>query len=276
MKSNQKVNEILIENDLYAKKSLGQNFLVCDWVYDLLEDEARNSKSNNILEVGPGPGVLTEKLAQTGKNITAVEKDSRMIFNLEVLAKKYHNLKIIEDDILKFAPEGLFKDFNYQIIGNIPYYLTSHLIRQIFESWPKPENIIFMIQKEVAQRITAKAPDLSLLAISVAFYADAKILKNVGRNCFKPSPNVDSALIKFTPHAQEIDRNYEKVFFKVAKAGFSEARKQVINNLSSGLKLPKDTIVDMLGKVNIDPKARAETITIDKWHLLTKYLQKLL
>lgn len=276
MKSSQEVKKVLQDNDIYAKKSLGQNFLVCDWVYDVILEEAQNSKSQTILEVGPGPGILTEKLAQTGKKVVAVEKDHRMIFNLQALAKKYPNLHIIEEDILKIEPRQIIGDGNYQIIGNIPYYLTSHLVRQIFETWPKPENIIFMIQKEVAKRIVAKPPDMSLLAISVAFYAQAKILKNVGRNCFRPAPKVDSALIKFTPHNENIDNNYEKEFFKVAKAGFAEARKQIINNLSSGLKMPKESIIKILESADIDAKARAETLDITKWHQLTKsYMESL-
>ena len=270
MKTGQQVHKILEDNDLRAKKSLGQNFLIADWVYDVIVEQANISKAPTIIEVGPGPGVLTEKLAKTGKRVIAVEKDHRMIDNLVQLANKYPNLEILEDDILKIDHKIFEGIGEFQVIGNIPYYLTSHLIRQIFETWPKPESIVFMIQKEVAKRITAKAPDLSLLAISVAFFAKAKILKNVGRNCFRPSPNVDSALILFTPHETQYEREYEATFFKIAKAGFSEPRKQLINNLSSGLKVPKESMLNILASAGILPQARAETLDISKWHLLTE------
>ena len=130
--------------------------------------------------------------------------------------------------------------------------------------------MVFMVQKEVAQRIRAQPPDMSLLAVSVAVYANSKVIAKVGRTCFSPPPNVDSALIEITPHEATLSPRYTERFFQVAKSGFREARKQIINNLSSGLKTPKDHMLQVLESANIDPRRRAETLTIAEWHTLTK------
>ena len=144
MSTHRQVKEIIRETDSKPKKSLGQNFLVCDWVYESIVNNAKSKGSDIILEVGPGPGILTEKLAQTGRKVIAIEKDHRLIEHLNGLTTKYPNLSIIEGDILTQDIKNIVGDKTYQIIGNIPYYITSHLIRLALESWPKPQSILFM------------------------------------------------------------------------------------------------------------------------------------
>ncbi|TSC73773.1 MAG: 16S rRNA (adenine1518-N6/adenine1519-N6)-dimethyltransferase, partial [Parcubacteria group bacterium Gr01-1014_44] len=209
-------------------------------------------KDELILEVGPGEGILTDILAQKGVDVLAIEKDSRLIPILKDKFKNQKNVTILEDDILKLKIETLtgnwkLKIENYKIVGNIPYYITSHLLRIVLENWPKPKLILFMVQKEVAQRIVAKPPKMSMLSLAVQFYAEAKIVKNVSKNNFRPIPKVDSALIKIIPKQgpEILTKDYKLKtinFFKLARAGFSNKRKQILNSLVNNLKLEKSLI----------------------------------
>lgn len=177
------------------------------------------------------------------------------------------NVTIIEGDVLKFShAEYGIEDMRYKIVGNIPYYITSYLLRTIFEKWPAPELIVLMVQKEVAQRITAEPPHMSLLAISVQYYSEPKIVSYVSRGSFHPMPKVDSAITKLEIRKQKIeDRKYDDDFFRIVRAGFAGKRKQLVNNLVAHLKLPKREIESRLLSADIDPKRRAETLTIKEW-----------
>jgi 16S rRNA (adenine1518-N6/adenine1519-N6)-dimethyltransferase len=236
--------------------------------------------------VGPGIGTLTQELAKNAEKVIAVEKDKTMIKILEETIKDYKNIEIINADILKifnlqfpFEPTAiprrdLFNQIsisqfsNYKVVANIPYYLTSPLIRKFLESDSPPQEIILMVQKEVAQRICSKPPNMSLLAVSVQFYADVKIISYVSKNCFWPSPKVDSAIIKITPHFSADAGLLQKTFFKIVKAGFSHPRKQLAGNLSKMLKIDKKQADAILIKNDIDPKQRAETLSIKNWKIL--------
>jgi 16S rRNA (adenine1518-N6/adenine1519-N6)-dimethyltransferase len=259
------VKNILEKFNIKPKKNLGQNFLIDNNILQKIVDEANIKKSDTILEVGPGIGTLTQELANKANQVIAVEKDETMCKILKENLKDFKNIKIINEDILKFKN----KEKKYKVIANIPYYLTSPLIRKFLEEGNQPEEIILMIQKEVAQRICAKAPNINLLAISVQFYAESKIIFNVSKNCFWPIPRVDSAIIKITPNkvSYKIDSN---LFFKIVKAGFSQPRKQLGGNLSKTLKIEKEKINKILLENNLKPTQRAETLTIEDWKKLSK------
>ncbi len=242
-------------------------------------------ENETIIEVGPGEGVLTEYLAKGGNKIIAVEKDRRLIPLLQEKFKNQKNVTIIEEDILKFDPRSrfdLFEDlrsnlgiFNYKLVGNIPYYLTSHLIKVVLEEWPKPKLILFMVQKEVAQRITAQPPRMNLLALSVQFFAEVKIVKNVSRGNFRPTPKVDSALIKIVPKlAPEFLTKNCKIktvnFFKLARAAFARKRKQILNSLVNNLKLTRVLTAEKLAEAGIDPARRPESLSVEEWKRLTQ------
>ena len=239
-------------------------------------------KDELILEVGPGEGILTDILAQKGVDVLAIEKDSRLIPILKDKFKNQKNVTILEDDILKLKIETLtgnwkLKIENYKIVGNIPYYITSHLLRIVLENWPKPKLILFMVQKEVAQRIVAKPPKMSMLSLAVQFYAEAKIVKNVSKNNFRPIPKVDSALIKIIPKQgpEILTKDYKLKtinFFKLARAGFSNKRKQILNSLVNNLKLEKSLIIQALTEAKVDPSRRPESLQIEEWEKLTKLL----
>lgn len=267
--------------EIIPKKSLGQNFLVNEGVLNKIIIAAEIKKDDIILEVGPGTGNLTEKLALKAKEIIAVEKDRRLI---EQLQKRFTRpplvrltrgglVKIVEGDILEFNPETYaLKNGGYKIVANIPYYITSHFLRIVFEQWPRPELIVLMIQKEVAQRIMAKPPHMNLLALSVQFFAYPQIVSIVSRGSFRPMPKVDSAIIKLTPKNIVQSEDSAKLF-KIIKFGFSEKRKQLLNNLSKNLKIDKEKLKTVFDANGIRSDARAENLSLEEWGKLAKLLE---
>src|SRR3989344_2249148 len=217
-----------------AKKSLGQNFLVNLGVLDKIVAAAEINSNDTILEIGPGTGNLTEKLVQKAGQVIAIEKDHRLIEGLAQKFGKNTGFKIIEGDILRLNIKD-FTRFNlvsYKVVGNIPYYITSHLLRTIFEDWPMPKLIVLTIQKEVAQRIVAKPGQMSLLALMVQLHSDPKMVGMVSRGSFRPIPNVDSAIIKLTPSPKADKETIEKIM-GLAKKAFAGKRKQLKNTLGT-------------------------------------------
>jgi len=221
------IKEILSKYSARPSKGLGQNFLIDKNVLKKIIGAADLNKNDVVLEVGPGIGTLTQELAKNAKKVIAVEKDKIMIKILGETLKDYKNIEIINGDILRILNfkfsilnQNLISQFsNYKVVSNIPYYLTSPLIRKFLESDNKPSEIILMVQKEVAQRICSKPPDMSLLAVSVQFYADVKIISYVSKNCFWPSPKVDSAIIKIIPGRIKIKLT-QFYFLKLLKPDF--------------------------------------------------------
>lgn len=253
------------------KKSLGQNFLINSQVLDKIVEAAEVSKSDVILEIGPGTGNLTEKLTEKTQKVITIEKDRRLI---EPLQEKFKdtNVKVIEADVLKFRIENLkFDDFDYKIIGNIPYYITSRFLRKIFTEWPKPQLVVLTIQKEVAQRIIAKPPHMNLLAVSIQFFAEPKIISYISKENFRPRPKVDSALLRIKLRRAQQSKEFTEKFFKIVKTGFSQKRKLLISNLEK-LGFNKKELAENFKKLGISPESRAENLTIDQWIELSKIL----
>ena len=253
------------------KKYLGQHFLKNSAVLPLIIEAAELTKEDTVLEIGSGTGILTEELAKHAGEVLAVEKDFELV---ELLKKnvKAKNVKIVHQDALFFTPDILGP---YKVVANIPYNITSPLIRKFIESTPRPELLVLMVQKEVAERITAKAGnrERGLLTIIVEFYATAEIIAQVPRTDFYPVPEVDSAIIKIRPKGDEAIRGLggePKQFFAVVKAGFSAKRQQIHNSLAATMRLPKDQVRDILKRSSIDPQKRAEDLTLEDWVNLTK------
>lgn len=219
------------------KNLLGQHFLRCQWVIDTLIKVSELKKSDTILEIGPGTGILTKALAKKAEKVIAVEKDKELAAELgRSLAKEgIQNVEIITDDILKLLTSNqLLVTSNYRVVANIPYYLTSRLLRLLLENENRPELIVMTLQKEVAGRLIAKPPQMNLLALSVQAHGTPKIIHDVPASCFSPRPKVDSAIV----HISDIsDRFFEKngldkkLFFEIAKQGFSQKRKILSNTL---------------------------------------------
>jgi 16S rRNA (adenine1518-N6/adenine1519-N6)-dimethyltransferase len=250
-------------------KRLGQNFLVDEFVLRKIVESADLQSNDVVLEIGPGIGTLTQELVKRVKKVIAVEKDRKMVEILKETLKDFKNVEVIQGDILKIKNLKL-KIKNYRVVANLPYYIVSPVIRKFLESKNQPKEMILMVQKEVAQRICAKPPDVNLLAVSVQFYAKPEILFYVSKNSFWPSPKVDSALIKITSKKVLQRPALCDLFFKIVKAGFSQPRKQLANNLAKKLKLDKEKVKNWLSENNIQPNQRAETLEIKDWLKLVK------
>lgn len=279
------IKELLSKHKTMPSKGLGQNFLIDKNILNKIITASELKSDDFILEIGPGIGTLTQELAKNAGKVVAVEKSAAMCEILKETLANFKNIEIINADALKiwsfenYLKIEKLKIKNYKVVANIPYYLTSPLIRLFLETQNPPKFMVLMLQKEVAQRICANPPDMSLLSVSVQFYADPKIISYVSKNCFLPAPKVDSAIIKITPFKADrlpmsipLDRHRKSIclFFRIVKAGFSQPRKQIAGNLSKSLKIPKEQTTAWLSKNNIDPKQRAETLSISDWKNLSK------
>ncbi len=267
------IKELLAKYQAKPSKGLGQNFLVDQNVLNKIVAVSNIQPDDIIIEVGPGLGTLTKELAQKAKQVFAVEKDETMIEVLKETLADFKNVQVINGDILKLDLSPYILKGEYKVVANIPYYLTSPLIRKFLESEKQPQEMVLMLQKEVAKRICSKPPQMSLLAVSVQFYAKAHIEANVSKNCFWPAPKVDSAIIKIIP----TEKQYilPDLFFQVVKAGFVQPRKQLVNNLTTlnspdGVKLTKEQISSWLLENKIKPSQRSETLNISDWVNLAK------
>jgi 16S rRNA (adenine1518-N6/adenine1519-N6)-dimethyltransferase len=249
---------------------LGQNFLINQRAVEQIIATADLHVTDNIIEVGPGPGILTTQLAPLVNRVITIEKDASMIRLLsEVLAeKKINNVEIINQDILDYIPPST----HYKLVANIPYYITSPIIRKFLEAPEQPRKIVLLVQKEMAQRICARPPHMSILAVSVQRYARPKLIATVRKGSFWPAPKVDSAIIEIVPLAQQPNLPDSSRFFEMVKAGFSAPRKQLINNLSNNLRMPRSNIEKALSKIGINPQQRAETLTVANWQKLALLL----
>lgn len=258
---------------IHTKKSLGQNWLVNPRILDKIVSVAEITKDNVILEVGPGTGLLTKKLAEKAGKVIAVEKDRRLVPALQETLKNYPNIEIIEADILKFNyTRYQIQDTRYKIVANIPYYITSNFLRKIFEEFPKPKLIVLTIQKEVAQRIMAKPPRMNLLALSVQYYSEPEIVSYIPKNNFRPVPKVDSSIIRLMPKSPEVELQYTQKLFNLIRSGFSEKRKQLAPILAKKLKISREKVFNIFQKEGIAPQARAENLSLKQWQRLLSNL----
>jgi 16S rRNA (adenine1518-N6/adenine1519-N6)-dimethyltransferase len=250
---------------------LGQNFLKNDAIVAKIVAAADLKPDDLVLEIGPGKGILTEELAKKAGKVVAVEIDKNLGGLLKGKFKGQQNVEIIEGDILKLDLDKLIS--NYKVVANLPYYITSPIIRLFLESVMPPTEMILMVQKEVAERIVASAGQMSILAISVQYYADAEILFEVGKENFDPVPKVNSAIVKIAPHSSSPyqgrgikgEGGDAKTFFRIVKAGFSAKRKTLVNNLSNSLHLDKSMVEEKLKTAGLLPTVRAQELSIENW-----------
>lgn len=256
---------------LRAHKGLGQNFLQDPLALERIVEAADIQSSDHVLEIGPGLGSLTRYLAAAAKEVVAVELDSNLLLPLEKILSPYDNAHVIQGDILKLSPSELINESNYIVVANIPYYITSAVIRHLLESDKKPRRIVLTVQREVAQRICAKPGDMSLLALSVQVYGKPRIAARIPAGAFFPAPKVDSAVLTVDIYPSPlIQPELLETFFKLIKAGFSQKRKTLRNALSSGLRISPSEAENLLRRADIDPQRRAETLSIEEWERLCK------
>ena len=251
---------------------MGQNFLQDPNILEKIVDIAEVGKEDIVLEIGPGLGSLTRHLATRAKEVIAIEIDSWIIPALETSLSDYANTIIINEDILKVAPAEIISAPNYLVVANIPYYITSAIIRHLLENNPRPARLILTIQQEVAERIcTPEGEKMSLLALSIQVYGKPAIVGKIPAGAFYPPPKVDSAIIRISLYDEpRIPTALLDDFFLLAKAGFSQKRKNLRNALSAGLRLSKDECESLLHATGVDPRRRAETLNLDEWGELTE------
>ena len=260
------ISSLLKKYALRPTKGLGQNFLIDESALKKIVKAASINPGDTVLEIGPGLGSLTRHIALAAKDVIAVEIDQNFLNPLEEVLKPFKNVRVIQNDILKVDIGSLFPETEYLVVANIPYYITSALLRHLLESSSPPSRIILTVQKEVAQRICAKPGNLSLLALSVQVFGSPSIVAAIPAGAFYPRPNVDSAVVRIdlfdTPKvkADKLD-----LFFKIIKAGFSQKRKMLRNTLSSGMAWSKEVVEEKLLKLDIDPSRRAQTLSIEEW-----------
>lgn len=264
---------LLKRHSLRAHKGLGQNFLQDAEALEKIVSAAEIQRTDTVLEIGPGLGSLTRYLAVSAKEVVAVELDENLLPPLKAVLAPYQNVRLIHGDILKLSPNDLITERDYIVVANIPYYITSAVIRHLLENEPKPRRVVLTVQKEVAQRICAQPGDLSLLALSVQIYGKPRIVAHIPAEAFFPAPKVDSAVLCVDIYAAPlIKEELLESFFKLIKAGFSQKRKTLRNSLSSGLHISPTDAADLLTRADIDPQRRAETLSIDEWEHLSKKL----
>jgi 16S rRNA (adenine1518-N6/adenine1519-N6)-dimethyltransferase len=248
---------------------LGQNFLVNDDIARKIA-EATDIENKNVLEIGPGKGILTKHLARKAGRVLAIEIDENIANICEDAIRKSgleEGMDIIKDDILKIDLPALLEKnaFSpYKVVANLPYYITSKIIRLFLETKYPPDEMILMVQKEVGERIVAFDGKESILSISVKFYAEPKILFPVSRENFDPAPEVDSVVIKIK-RKENTPKADTRKFFSLVRAGFSAKRKTLENNLSAGLYAPKTEIAEILKKTGLEPAVRAEKLSLEDW-----------
>lgn len=265
------IQATLRAHNVRPSKSLGQNFLLDLDVVDASLAAARVGPGDTVLEVGPGPGVLTQALVKVARRVVAVELDRDMLRILASLRRDHPNLELVEANIIASPPEVFVGDDPYKVVANLPYYITSAAIRYFLEAAHAPELLVLLLQREVAERVCARPNDMSLLALSVQLYAEPEILRFIPPSGFYPEPKVESALVRLTLRAEPaLPRERIPTFFLLAQAGFSDRRKQLHNSLRINLHLTPEEVTTLLDGGGIDGRRRAETLTIAEWGRLAE------
>jgi len=265
---------LLRRYNLRPDKSLGQNFLVDMTALQRVVEVAGIETSDAVLEIGPGLGNLTRLLAVQARQVMAVEVDPNLIPPLREVLTPFANVQVVQSDILALDPAQLMKEPGYLVVANIPYNITSALIRHLLEARIKPARIIMTVQREVAERICASPGKLSLLALSVQVYGKPILAARIQAEAFYPVPKIDSAVVRIDLSPQPLIPNpLLPLFFRLAKAGFSQKRKTLRNSLAGGLRLTPAQAANMLLAAGIDPQRRAETLSLEEWSRLTEYYE---
>ena len=275
------IQKLLKEFDLRPKKGLGQNFLIDERVLKRIVAAAEVGTKDTVLEVGPGLGTLTRFLAEEARRVIAVELDRSLVKVLARTLNDCPNVEIVQGDILELNPADLLGRGGdpsdacpslltpcpfYKVVANLPYYITSAVLRHLLEAEVKPGLMVVTVQREVAQRLVAGPGQMSLLAVSVRFYGHPRVVARIPAGAFYPSPEVHSAVVRIDLHKRpvvevdDLDR-----FFEVVRAGFAQKRKQLRNSLAGGLSLPTGEVVGALRRAGVDERRRAQTLSIEEW-----------
>ncbi len=274
------INRILTSHGFTFSKALGQNFIIDSEVCPEMASHLAANDKTGVIEIGPGIGVLTKELCRVAGKVIAIELDKRLFPVLKETLSEFSNLEIIEGDALKLDLNALiaekFSDMSsVKVCANLPYYITSPVIMTLLESRLPIDEIVVMVQKEAAERFCAEigSRDSGAVTVAVNYYADARMLFEVPKNCFHPAPKVDSAVMKLTLRDKPpIDVKDEKHFFTVVKAAFAQRRKTALNCLSNGLGISKNQVLSALNTIGKNEKSRAENFTLEEFAKLSELI----
>jgi 16S rRNA (adenine1518-N6/adenine1519-N6)-dimethyltransferase len=274
--------DILRRYGVRPSKGLGQSFLIDRGVLERIVEASHLTPDDIVLEVGPGTGLLTHRLAQVARAVVAVELDRKMFPILEETLRDCRNVHLVQGDILAVDPVAEItkalgmaeaSTLRYKVVANLPYYITSAVLRHLLAARVRPEQLLVMVQREVARRIVASPGELSLLAISVQAFGAPEIVGHVPARAFFPRPKVDSALLRVRVYEQpKVPPEVQERFFRLVHAGFSQKRKQLHNSLAHALCIPHESVLAALAEAGIAPDRRPQTLSIEEWLRLTTLL----
>ena len=267
--------QLLDAHDIQPKKSLGQNFIHDPNTLEKIVASAELSGSETVIEIGPGTGAMTAILARQAEQVVAVEIDTRLEPLLTAAVAGLDNVRVVFADVLGQPLPQVAATDSYVVVANIPYYISSRILSHALESEPPPGRMILTVQYELAERIIARPGDMNLLAVSVQFFGSPHIVARIKPSVFWPRPDVDSAILRIDTHTESplsVPVPDRRAFFRVARAGFSQKRKQLKNALGGGLAIKAAQAGELLDAAGIDPKRRAETLSLDEWAKLTHTL----
>jgi 16S rRNA (adenine1518-N6/adenine1519-N6)-dimethyltransferase len=271
----QSVAALLRARGLQPRKGLGQNFLTDPVALERIVSAADLSPSDVVVEVGAGAGTLTRLLAGQAGRVLALELDDHLVELLRELFSELRNVEVIHADVLRFSSSDLPQE-GYKVVGNLPYYITSAVLRRFLSGTPRPGMMVVTVQHEVAERIVAKPGKMNLLAVSVQFYGRPRIVARIPAGAFYPVPKVDSAVVRIDVGKQPTVHLGEGVgdtlFFRVVRAGFSQKRKKLRNSLGGGLAFAPAEAAEALEQAGVDPGRRAETLSLEEWASVTQSL----
>lgn len=263
--------QVLADYGIVPKKSLGQNFLHDPNLLEKIVATAELMPEDTVIEIGPGTGNLTVALAEAARHVVAVEVDERLEPILRERLAGYSNVYLVFNDVLKTDLLQIVGGKDFVVVANLPYYITSAILRHLLERHRRPRRLVLTVQLEVAERIVAKPDDMSLLSVSVQFYGQPHIVTRINPAVFWPRPDVESAIVRIdTYSAPPLNVPSADIFFQVVRAGFSMKRKQLKNALSGGLQIASSAAGDLLERAGINPTRRAETLTLDEWAALAR------
>lgn len=266
-----RIPELLQKYDLRPQKSLGQNFLADHNALLKIVRDSGVGPGDRVLEIGAGLGSLTRLLADSAQSVTAIEIDEHLFPALESVTAPFSNIYLVKGDILEIPPETLFQEDGYLVIANIPYYITSAVIRHLLEAKIRPARLVLTMQKEVAERIINRDEKMSLLSLSVLVYGVPRISSQIPAQCFLPAPKVDSSVLVVDLYEQPLLTEAEMDdLFKLAHAAFNQKRKMLRNSLRPLLDGDADAVTLTLEQAGIEPGARPENLTLDEWIRLVK------
>jgi len=272
------LRELLQRHHMRATKRLGQNFLIDHNILRLIVGAAHLSADDTVIEVGPGTGLLTQLLAAQAAEVITVEIDPRMVELLQETLHGADNVTVVQSDILKLAPGRILSDYShrpqrtgYKVVANLPYYITSPVLRHFLTAEERPDMMVVMVQKEVGHAITARPGDMSFLSVSVQLFARPSIVRKVPASCFYPPPKVDSLVVKLEMNSTLlVESGTTPQFLDFVAAGFHSPRKQLRNTFLHGLDTTREHVNTLLEESGIDPTRRPETLSVEEWAHLWK------